>query len=343
MPRDRRGLLVSAAVSRAVGVVSVTVLALLSAAVVAPPGKAAETNSCKAGGCPSQGYAGEGSISVVVTGTGVRTSSGPTTTRTVSVQPRCWYQAYMTGAEYFAAWEPGGPLHENARLYGGSFKQFTVPHEGHDAYKDDAEGRWFTYSCDHAPRAGEEWSDASREINALQDAHENAIFVPAGAEPPMPEVSVEVLRDVAADEMTLPDPVVGWNPRSETNDATVVGIDTWVWLEDPVTELYVTATAGTNSATVTASFETMTLSAPDTPPTTCTSPGTPWTDGARSDCTIAFARSSANRPTRTTPLTITTGWATSWTANGTDQGPLDTQTTTGQADIPVAEIQTIVQ
>ncbi|MBI9114550.1 hypothetical protein [Sanguibacter suaedae] len=322
---------------------SVAVLALLSAVVAAPPGEAAEAGGCKAGACPSQGYAGEGSISVVVTGTGVRTGGGTTTTtRTVPVQPRCWYQAYMSGAEYYTAWQEGGELWgrwQQGAIYQENFSRY----DGYEAHKDDGEGRWFNSVCDSRSRGDETPSETWDAITAISESTPLAVFVPAGAEPPMPEVSVEVLRDVAADEMTLPDPVVGWNPRSETNDATVVGIDTWVWLEDPVTELYVTATAGTNSATVTASFETMTLSAPDTPPTTCTSPGTPWTDGARSDCTIAFARSSANRPTRTTPLTITTGWATSWTANGTDQGPLDTQTTTGQADIPVAEIQVIVE
>jgi len=148
--------------------------------------------------------------------------------------------------------------------------------------------------------------------------------------------------------VTIPAPSVETNPKITTGDgvpdATVVGMDTWVWATgDTPSEVRVTASAGSMSAEVVASSSGLRVSAPDANQS-CTGWGSPWVDGESqeggSDCTVEFTRSSAHLG-GTTPLSVSVSYDVSWTASDGSSGTLDPITTNSTVDIPVAEIQTV--
>jgi hypothetical protein len=85
-------------------------------------------------------------------------------------------------------------------------------------------------------------------------------------------------------------------------------------------------------------------------PDGCPDTGTPWTAGASgTTCGVRFWRSTANQHLKdgqtlpTATLTATATWTASWTSslNGTVT-PLASQTLTTVAEIPVAELQSLV-
>ena len=148
--------------------------------------------------------------------------------------------------------------------------------------------------------------------------------------------------------VTIPAPSVETNPKITTGDgvpdATVVGMDTWVWATgDTPSEVRVTASAGSMSAEVVAASSGLRVSAPDANQS-CTGWGSPWVDGESqeggSDCTVEFTRSSAHLG-GTTPLSVSASYDVSWTASDGNSGTLNPITTTSTHDIPVAEIQTV--
>lgn len=305
-----------------------------------PTAGAAECEGGK--GCPTAaGEASGGTISVTVTGSATRSSGSFSTGPTVVSAPAvCWYTLSDSGADFYAAWQPDGKYGSVWNYYSTPFTGMVVSDAELEAHKDDTAGRWAYPTCEHSNFRGEPgtWGDFWEDYMATH----GMVFVPEGQEPPAPEVAVETLRDIARNALTLPPPTVGWNPKLQGNAATIVNFDTWVWLEDPTTSFYVTATAGANSATVDATLRDMTLSAPSADDVTCAGAGTPWSPGASSDCSIVFTRSSASEPGLKTTLSISTGWDTTWSANGVPRGALDGQVMTSQAQIPVAEVQTII-
>ena len=156
------------------------------------------------------------------------------------------------------------------------------------------------------------------------------------------------LVSAAMDSVAIPAPQVDTNPKITTGDgvpdATVVGMDTWVWATgDTPSEVRVTASAGSMSAEVVASSSGLRVSAPDANQS-CTGWGSPWVDGESqeggSDCTIEFTRSSAHLG-GTTPVSVSVSYDVSWTASDGSSGTLDPITTNSTVDIPVAEIQTV--
>ena len=94
----------------------------------------------------------------------------------------------------------------------------------------------------------------------------------------------------------------------------------------------------------------MTLEAPGADTSTCADAGAPYVPGmTSSSCAIRFYRSTSNQPVKegqtlpTATLTATVAWAASWTSS-VDPGTyeLETQDITTAAEVPVAEVQTIV-
>ena len=174
------------------------------------------------------------------------------------------------------------------------------------------------------------------------------IWVPEGSQPPAPLIDAQTLVKAAMDAVTIPAPSVETNPKITTGDgvpdATVVGMDTWVWATgDTPSEVRVTASAGSMSAEVVAASSGLRVSAPDANQS-CTGWGSPWVDGESqeggSDCTVEFTRSSAHLG-GTTPLSVSASYDVSWTASDGNSGTLNPITTTSTHDIPVAEIQTV--
>ena len=78
--------------------------------------------------------------------------------------------------------------------------------------------------------------------------------------------------------------------------------------------------------------------------------GVVWSpEAGSSDCVVVFGRSTAGRPVKagqslpTATVTARASWTASWTSSlDADPRPLDVQTVDTTAEVPVAEIQTLV-
>jgi hypothetical protein len=147
--------------------------------------------------------------------------------------------------------------------------------------------------------------------------------------------------------MTLPKPGIDWNPKRKGDAATLVNVDTWVWLTDRRDDLYVEATANTvngpMTARVDANLSSMTISAPGTDPVECNGPGVPYARGATGECSVRFNRASP-RGGRT-PVTTSTTWSATWSFNGADRGPIPLQPAaqTQVTNVGVREVQAVVR
>lgn len=321
---------------------------LLTAAALtamAAPSAAAEPEprcgvSCGGGdGGGSDAGASDGAVTIVVWGSG--TTSGDEgyeiPAESVIVLPPCrYFNTTWSGKDYYemvlsGEWTGGrGPDGESV-----------PPYPNYEAYKDDTEGRWWSGMCSSADYDGpiEDFFDFS---NDWFENEFEPLYVEPGEPVPVPPIPPEVLVQVAYDEMTLPDPQIGWNPRRDGDGATFVNVPTWMWLEDGPVTLEVHAEAGANEARVEATMSSMNFSAADAAPVTCDGHGVEWTTGAASDCALTFTRSSAHLPGRVSSVLAESRWTIEWFANGEPRGPLDPQTTSATFTLPVAEVQTIV-
>lgn len=299
------------------------------------------------GGPTTGGSAGGGSITVTVRGSGVMPGGGsvPIDTSTIAVHPLCWYESFATGKEY-AEWIDSGMAHQLEHNLGGEAYE-EIP--GWEEHKDDDEGHWYGGICSSAY-----WEDEN--LDGFFDASEAwfadhpVVWVDAGDAPPDPLVTPEMLAEVAFDAMDLPTGDIRWNPTRAGDDATFVGLDTWVWLEGAPESVDVTASVygGALWARVDASLAHLDVSAPGASSTRCADGGTPWSAGASSTCSITFERSSANqrvKPGHTVPtstMTASAVWTAAWVSS-LDANPtaLPEQTVTTTAEVPVAEIQAV--
>ncbi|GEL98884.1 hypothetical protein [Cellulomonas terrae] len=288
--------------------------------------------------------AGAGSVQVTVSQTGTTaggtTFSPPTTVRTVA--PICWYSRGQTGYDYYEYWKPGGPARNAGTL--DAYAAQGLLHPNYEAYATDTTGYWYEPRCQY---------DAPTETYLAYRGTHPPVFVPAGEPAPAQDATVdpEVLAQIASESMDLPEGTIRWNPSLVGSGATVVNTDTWVWVEGAATSVSVTASIPSGlSATVNAVLSGMELSAPGSDGTTCADTGTPWTAGATStSCALTFYRSTANQPVKagqslpTATLTATATWTASWVSS-VDPNPtaLPAQTLATTAEVPVAEIQSIV-
>ena len=127
--------------------------------------------------------------------------------------------------------------------------------------------------------------------------------------------------------------------------ATVVNLDTWVWVAGAPTVASVTASIPSGVwARVDAVLDRVELSAPGADPVTCDDPGVVWSEGVdETSCSIWFTHSSANQPVKdgftvpTLTLTVTGVWTASWVSSE-DLVPtvLPSQEITVTAEVPVA-------
>lgn len=126
---------------------------------------------------------------------------------------------------------------------------------------------------------------------------------------------------------------------------------TWFWVTNPnavgapTATRYVRAQAGAVWAEVRATNLGLTITTAAGERTTCTprqaatpyAPGTPQS----SACTLTFDRASVAHPTGW-PVTITATWHLTWTGTGGTGADLGDQPHTWTTNVPVAEVQTIV-
>lgn len=288
--------------------------------------------------------AGGGGIAVTVTSTGT-TGEGRTFSTSVesSVVPDCWRSAGPTGYEYYEYWKPGGPARESRTLE--EFAAQGLLHKDYELYATETEGRWYEPRCRY---------DIDGETQLAYLTSHPAVFVMPGDPPPPADVVIDPrqLVEIAQDEMQLPTGTIHWNPSLKGSGATLVNLETWVWVEGAPETVSVTASVPGVWARVDATLKTMTLSAPENAEEdgTCTDLGTPYSDGmTSSSCYIVFTRSTANqdvKPGQTLPtvtLTATTSWAASWVSStNPNPTPLEVQSVSTTAEVPVAEVQSVV-
>jgi hypothetical protein len=161
----------------------------------------------------------------------------------------------------------------------------------------------------------------------------------------------EVLAQVASEHMRLPEGVVRWNPSLQGSGATLVNMDTFVWVENSTMSVQVTASVPGVWSRVEARMTGMTLSAPShARDAACADTGTPYVKGMkRSSCSVVFHRSTANLQVKdgfehpTVTLTATSTWQATWTSSlDPTPRPLESLERTVTAEIPVAEAQSVV-
>lgn len=294
-----------------------------------------------ASGHAGGGGVGAGATTVTVDTGGSTTAGVPFSTRThVQVPRRCRYQAGRTGKEYYDLWGPFGSAYTSP-----SAPQYVAEglHAGYAQYKDETTGRWYEPICAAGlPR---------EQSRAYYESHPAVYVLPS--DPPPPDdggLDPAFLAEVAFEHMQLPTGTIRWNPSVEGSGATVVNMDTFVWVENAATQVQVTASVPGVSSTVTARMSAMRVAADGATTTTCPDVGTPYAPGmTTSSCSVTFHRSTADRPVKagqqhpTTTLTATATWVATWTSSlDPTPRPLESQTLTTTAEVPVAEIQTIV-
>lgn len=306
--------------------------------VLAPPA---------ATGGAGNGAVHAGATTPVTIDTGGATTTGTpfSSTRRVEVPRRCWYGAGRTGQEYYDHWH----AQDSPYWSRGDHANFIDPslHDGYQEHATETTGRWYEAQCaSHVPAA---------EARAYYDAHPPVYVLPGTPAPPADEgLDPAFLAQVAFEHMELPTGTIRWNPSLDGTGATIVNLPTFIWIENAATEVQVTASVPGVTSTVTARMTTLHLEADGAEDRTCTDTGTPYTPGMRhSDCSIEFYRSSANQKRDkpgtpdtslpTTTLRATATWDATWTSTlDPTTYQLESQPIVTTAEIPVAEIQTIV-
>ncbi|WP_234416067.1 MULTISPECIES: hypothetical protein [unclassified Actinomyces] len=262
---------------------------------------------------------------------------------TASVHPVCWYTQSSTGAEKAKYIDSPESTSYMSITRGSMWDDYKARFPDYESYADDTEGHWYVPNCDPRYMADDDERDFG-EIMADYYASNSPVYVPAGESAPAPEVDGVTLAQAAWDAVTIPTATIGYNPMVGDVGATVVGMDTWVWATgDTPKEVTVTATAGSTTATITATAKWLTLQ-PKDGTAKCTSFGIPWSednDAKGTDCKIVFDRSSAHFKDSVTPVDVKVSYAITYTATDGAVGTMDTHTTSATTSIPVAEIQTL--
>src|SRR5450759_3096716 len=241
---------------------------------VADPG-----SNCVGGDCPPppvSGGASGGSVEVTVRGSGVTSSGGSFEVSSVTrgAAPVCFYARFFSGKEFADWWVTGLVEQVMPGLWQvGWGKSFS----GYQTHATDTAGAWYIPSCDQS-----RWTGLADAYAAYRDAYfatHNPVYVEATDPVPTPAVDPAVLAQIAYDSMDLPHGTIRWNP-SLRGGATVVNMDTWVWVENAPTRVSVTAQIAAGTwARVDAQLTGLQLSAPGADPATCPDTGVAWSPG----------------------------------------------------------------
>ena len=233
---------------------------------------------------------------------------------------------------------PGGPTYE-------------IHHHGHDRH-----GRW---DCHYYLVGGVPGSDAPTPLfsqgpinpmpkdpvflncvdeNGSQAYQQIFVFDPAN---PLAGLDVPArAADEARKLLVIAPPAIRLSPP--VGSSQLVGVPTWLWIDDPWTPIQASATLDGVTATVTAVPQSITWDLGDGTSITCEGPGTPYDTtrspaDQRSDCTFTFQR----RGPRTVTATVT--YVTGWTATTGDAEPLDAITRAAAVPVAVVEAQALIR
>jgi hypothetical protein len=284
-------------------------------------------------------------ITITVTGTGAKPGGGKVTVpaSTKSVPPPCWMEPGMTGTQYndfvkgTCDYSGHGLSYINRHM--GENEQ---PRPGQEQHATDDKGQWWSPTCYSGNFGG-----SIQEFFAFSNkffAENPTRFIEFNQPKPVPPVPPEFLREIAIEQLKIPDPKINWNPKHTGDASTLVNIDTWFWLDDSPESMSVTASAGGNSATVQANLVGLQVSGSGLPTTSCAGAGVPYAPGAAGACTATFRSSSDGLAGRVTPVTVQTTWTATWSANGADRGLIAQQPAPASGpptNIAVRELQVV--
>jgi hypothetical protein len=156
----------------------------------------------------------------------------------------------------------------------------------------------------------------------------------------------ERATDEALARLPLPAPVINTSPPR--GRAQLVGVPTWLWVDDPWTPRSASATLGGVTATVTATPVRVEWRAGDgTAPFACDGPGVPF-DADHPDRTPTCAHTYTDRSTTSNDagsfdLTATVTYDIAWAATNGDVGALEPLTRTATVPLVVHEAQAVLE
>ena len=137
-----------------------------------------------------------------------------------------------------------------------------------------------------------------------------------------------------------PDPTGAVSPGADVNH--LVGLPTWIWLDEVPEPVEATAEVPGLSATAVATPDTLIIITGDgAPPTECALDTPAYSPGADPDtgCTHVFERISEHSPTGTWDLQIELEWEFTWTNSLGDAGTAEPIVTTIVLPLDVIELQ----
>jgi hypothetical protein len=165
------------------------------------------------------------------------------------------------------------------------------------------------------------------------------------AEPLGPVVADVRAAEAALEALPIADPTIRTSPAADQ----LVGVEAWLWLDDPWTAQTATAAISSASATVNAEpVEVVWDPGDGSEPVVCDGPGTPFGGAAASDCTHVWQRRSTvtstggDDPDGTFTLTATVTYEVTYTTTTGETGTLDPVTRTASIPVRVQELQAVI-
>ena len=283
--------------------------------------------------------AADGQVKTTTTAGNGRTTTTTRSAASVVVPPPCQYEKGLSGKELAAMAQDSTALAAaQATGHVVTFPADVLAHANDDGY-------WYGMVCS-SDTFGDNFAAFQKYIDdwLAQNKGQQDTWVAAGDRVPTVPIPPEILEAIAWDTMkkNLVAPEMHFNPAART----FVNLLTWMWVDpDSWTPISVTASAGGNSVTVTATPDALSVAGlPDgsTAITACANGGRPYTKGAvdsDTDCAIRFSESSGGQPGQQWSFTTTLTWKV--TVTGAPRIGPDILTTGSDHALIVAEVQTV--
>jgi hypothetical protein len=157
-------------------------------------------------------------------------------------------------------------------------------------------------------------------------------------------LAAERAAALAYEELVLPQPDLRHNPPGEQ----VVGIPTWLWIDDAWEPRSASATIGDVTSTVSAEPVDVTWELGDGTTVVCPGPGSPYEvarppEAQSTDCRHTYIWSSHSHPAGAYELRARMRYRISWTASTGEGGDLGGLTRAGTVPLFVREIQALIR
>ena len=165
---------------------------------------------------------------------------------------------------------------------------------------------------------------------------------------PAAQVDPAVLAQQIVTSMRLKAINIGIVPDDKPNSVGLIGLPTWMWVDQPARNTFgpLTRTAGAGGVTVTATATVQSIdwNMGDGHVVTCDTAGTPYQDSFGKadspDCGYRYARTSVGQPNHAYTVSATSHWAVDWRGGG-QTGTINLDLTQN-AQIRIGEMQVLV-